>query len=576
VSIPDYTCPFHLSSEDQIIALHTVVMGSGAIRERNAALDLYLRTFPNSAPADLTAIASSNTDPAFRVTAIHLLALHHRDDSGPLFLSLLNAPDSAIRTAAADGIDILRGSGIPKPDNSSYATQSPHEINSDPPIEVAQFLINPVYSNGAWTSPPLKPVNIDQKARALLEMMMTSAQSADEREATARALVHWPPSTYKLRAAEWGVWIADSKGDLKLVQSILDEIPPFVHRIGNTYTSLSDRYMIYIGPVTKPILHFTTDRPIALDVEVNINKGRPWFAYPKPDDLALSRHDNSTLRTSDGANKDAAEQIKNLDNSSLASMSDLREGYPWLLPPHRLHYSFSGGLGGSFIPRATQLGLRWQSLIVLPNKAPWMTSPTVPPDPKFKWWSDLRAVPSSYLTSRGETERFLYYDGPTLAKPPFIATLSGKSLALKPSPKEPTPNRPDWDPPFNAKPTLTQDATPISQYREAFFIRVAQGKPSAYRFKLNSNVQIVQELPANLPIDSASILPAFKKLLTDYGLTPEESQGLIDAWQTQFFQTEGQRLLLRLSADDYDTLCPLSIDPRPTTHTRHGFVQTEL
>ena len=35
-------------------------------------------------------------------------------------------------------------------------------------------------------------------------------------------------------------------------------------------------------------MHFTADRPLAADVEVLIVQGRPWFAYPRPDDFTLA------------------------------------------------------------------------------------------------------------------------------------------------------------------------------------------------------------------------------------------------------------------------------------------------
>jgi hypothetical protein len=97
------------------------------------------------------------------------------------------------------------------------------------------------------------------------------------------------------------------------------------------------------------------------------------------------------------------------------------------------------------------------------------------------------------------------------------------------------------------------------------------------RFTVNESKQpITQVLPAALPIAAADTVSAFKKLLTDYGLTSEESDGMIGAWDTQFFHADGQRLLLRLSAPDYDALCPISIRPPPTTLVRLGFVLTEF
>ena len=65
---------------------------------------------------------------------------------------------------------------------------------------------------------------------------------------------------------------------LKLVQSVIDEVPQFVHRTGNTARSLADR-LIEPMPmffITKPILHLTADRPLAADVQVFIASGRPW------------------------------------------------------------------------------------------------------------------------------------------------------------------------------------------------------------------------------------------------------------------------------------------------------------
>ena len=129
-------------------------------------------------------------------------------------------------------------------------------------------------------------IELPAAMRAALETMMLDGPSSEERMAAARALLAWPPADYRLRVAEWGVWINDG-GQLKLAQSVLDEIPPFVHRTGNTVASLSDR-LNPIMIITKPIMHFTADRPLAADVEVLIAQGRPWFAYPRPDDFTMA------------------------------------------------------------------------------------------------------------------------------------------------------------------------------------------------------------------------------------------------------------------------------------------------
>src|SRR5205823_4625433 len=59
------------------------------------------------------------------------------------------------------------------------------------------------------------------------------------------------------------------------------------------------------------------------------------------------------------------------------------------------------------------IGVRWQSLIVSPKKLAWMNIAEVGNNPRFGWWKRLREVDCSWISSRGESERFLYYDGPT-------------------------------------------------------------------------------------------------------------------------------------------------------------------
>ena len=65
-------------------------------------------------------------------------------------------------------------------------------------------------------------------------------------------------------------------------------------------------------------------------------------------------------------------------------------------------------------------------------------------------------------------------------------------------------------------------------------------------------------------------------MLTEYGLTADEASGLADVWKRQFWETPGKRLLVVLSAKDYDAMCPLHIRPKPTALVRLGVLLTEL
>ena len=196
------------------------------------------------------------------------------------------------------------------------------------------------------------------------------------------------------------MWINDG-GQLKLAQAVLDEIPPFVHRTGNTLASLSDR-LNPILIVTKPIVHFTADRPLAADVEVIIAQGRPWFAYPRPDDFTMLAIPYGSW--GNGADPDPVLAV--FDKAHVPELQPTAEGYPWLAPPHRTHGPVAAGPGG-VNNEIQHLGLRWQSLIISPNQRCWMTSPPIEDRQRYGWWERLRSVPSSWLGSQGESERFL-------------------------------------------------------------------------------------------------------------------------------------------------------------------------
>ena len=75
---------------------------------------------------------------------------------------------------------------------------------------------------------------------------------------------------------------------------------------------------------------------------------------------------------------------------------------------------------------------------------------------------------------------------------------------------------------------------------------------------------------------SAAAEKHFLAMLTEYGLTAEEAAGLADVWRKQFWETPGKRLLVVLSAKDYDAMCPLHVRPKPTELVRLGVLLTEL
>jgi hypothetical protein len=257
-----------------------------------------------------------------------------------------------------------------------------------------------------------------------------------------------------------------------------------------------------------------------------------------------------------------------MDKPSLEKLSNLSQGYPWLSPNHIAEGSIDGWMSDQNV--LTSLGLRWQSVIVSPTLLPWMNPPNVGTDPKFAWWKRLRQVPSSWISNRNESERFLYYDGPTLAAPPVSFTLAGQELGMA------------------LKQEDAQDAMdtgfPSRQYsrppQSVLWINHKDGKlngesiPPPAGFDGN-HPQGIHKL-AEESLHGDQVIVEFRRMLTDTGLTVDEAEGLIVSWTPPFFQTPGKRVLCIMSRADYDFLCPIQIRPTPTEIVRVGIILTEF
>jgi hypothetical protein len=551
-----------------------------------------------SDPAPLLAIlldaVSEEPDAAVRETQLHLIGLYRRPESAATLLAMMDDADATVRAAAADALGIVHAPAYPIPLSPDYLSQArgsrPSSIASCEPL----LLIDPLVMLSRYGNPQppvckwndtiaADPVDLPRSARVPLERMMLDGSTAMEREAAARALVRWPPDGYRLRVAEWGVWIAD-RGELKLAQSVLDEIPPFVHRTGNSLDSFGDR-INQIMFITKPVLHVTASHPMALDVEVRFRRGRPWFAYPRPDDFGMSTYTvyiDYKKRADGECEKDGngklvpdtqPSPVEGLHNPKLAALTDLREGYPWLTPEHRSY----GAVGGGTVAISNavlDLGLHWQSLIVTPQKQPWMNEPTAPADPKFAWWQKLRAVPSSWIASRGEAERFLYYDGPSRTKALVAVTREGDKLIFRRRKDEVERHYATDGRLESLVPTPAGNSKPNGA-GVGLLIVVRDGRPVARKTDVPEadSELIVADLPQ---VNGNAIEPTLLGLLVGAGLSEPEARGLLDCWRGQFLSTPGTRFLHIVPASEYDRLCPMRIAPQPTEFVRVGIILTEL
>ncbi|HEV3342388.1 MAG TPA: HEAT repeat domain-containing protein [Pirellulales bacterium] len=565
--------PTGMTEADEMSLLDTGLNRYKSPEEQAAFFKMLVERHPSEAKNRLLGRLKYPAEPEVRALQLHLLGLYRDKTIVDRLVPFLDDSKATVRAAAVESIGFIRCPSFRVPlAHGNFGLEGP-ATESMPAINVDDIVFS-TYLDGGLSQINSLPddrepvvIEVPQDLRARFETMMLSGASAQERAAAARALLTWPPADYRLRVAEWGVWLND-EGDLKLMQAVLDEIPGFVHRTGNRLASLQHR-VNRIMFVTKPIVHITVDRPLAVDFDVLISHGRPWFAYPRPDDFTLTAGVAIRWNEDQTPEPRPLERYDRVDQGELVSLS---EGYPWLRPHHRMSGpTVAGGPGGHLATNVvTSVGLHWQSLIVSPQLQKWMHLPDVT-EPNHDWWKRLREVPSAYVNSQGETERFLYYDGPTLLNSPVGAVLSDDELSLTDRGAVPDDDLRD----FALRPGDGRVVSDASQARRGMFVEVRDGRPQGRRLGLLRSFQrfLLSSLP---PLEGDEALDAFRSMLAETGLTDDEIAGLLASWQQHFFKTEGRRLLLVMSKDDYGAMCPLVVRPTPTELVRVGIVLMEF
>jgi hypothetical protein len=546
--------------------------------DRARALKALIESAGDQSLPVLLHAAENETDFTNLVHELELIGLCRDRTTAPFLVRHLSYPDPNVRAAAADALGILR-----QPSFQIEREGHMPQLRSIPPIDLGEPFKG--YHAFLQSNRMIRGIPLDPSVQAALLKMMTCGVTVQEREAAARALVTWPPRRYHLRLAEWGVWMNQS-GQLALTKSLIDEIPEFVHRTGNPSDQFQS-YFLFPTFIFKPIVHLTVSTPMAVDIDVRIQSGRPWFAFPKPDDYSLTMVPADASQPSVIALSPAGPTslpTTDVSNPRLNPLADTSDGYSWISPHHQLQWvpvSGSTAIGA--------IGVHWQSLIVSAERLQWMKPPAISSDIRFSWWSDLRKVPSSWVSSRNESERFLYYDGPTRRQVPVDVFLSrnGSVLGFGPvaierspapasdakslQPKQPWEFQPED--PWEFKP-IDSPANPAVPAREGLYIEFHHDRLQAQYFKVDSNSSVA--LQPNLPLQADAVVNRLREMLTSYGLTTPEANGLIAAWTPQFFQTEGRRFLLRMSPQDYASRCPMQVRPTPTEIVRLGLILTEF
>ena len=65
-------------------------------------------------------------------------------------------------------------------------------------------------------------------------------------------------------------------------------------------------------------------------------------------------------------------------------------------------------------------------------------------------------------------------------------------------------------------------------------------------------------------------------LIVSNGLTPEETKGLMDSWNSEFFERNGTRLISIMSTAQYNNYCTLKVSPQPTSLSRVGIILSPI
>lgn len=538
--------PIPLPDEQKLAVFRAALMDLPTPTERIAGLKLLIEEYPGSPLPTLLDALQMEREPSVIVWLLRSIGLCKDAKTLSSIEAFQSHKDPGVQVAAVNAIGCIFEK-LPK-DGVGTLYQDQNSLASSPSIGVygIAFRGNAAAQMGGDHTLP-------ETTRLRLLEIMVGTTSQELRQAAAYALANCPEDRYKLRVAEWGVWIANGSS-YELVAAILEEIPPFVHQTGNAAKAILSERPPLITTVSKPIIHITANRPIAVDLEVSIRHGRPWFAFPMPDDFELLTDESRSAKI----------PLESLERSHLSNLTDTWEGHKWMKPTHR-------GLGwASWGNGIVGLGLRWQSLVVMPEHRPWMVEPKVPDDAKYQWWNRLRQVPSSWVWNRGEADRFLYYDGPTKFPPPLTVKRNRSSLAFTVS-EEPDRSTVYFNPIAGSRGLQRRMAESV---RAGIFVKVDdQNAVGTQVVAPDASGEVALQLDLRGEDQLAGEL---LNLRIERGLTEPEAMGLIDAWRPQFFHTAGARLILIMSSADYETLCPIKVRPAPTEMVRVGIILTEF
>lgn len=311
------------------------------------------------------------------------------------------------------------------------------------------------------------------------------------------------PGTYELH--EWGVFMVPRNA----VWANLDMKGEWSSMPKEFYGRLPERTLPYRGPVSKPVIYFHAEKPVALKLTIRFADGVPTIWWP------------------------AAERPVN-NGVTIKEDRSILEFAPQLVKRNEKDLHGPGAVN----PRKLAV-------------------------PAGHWVETLRAVEASEVFCAGgwghigtswDTERFIYYDG--LMKPPPTPGVDrqGERFVLD------IPGTEIW-----------QDVMLIE--RNAGKITVAENwggwdkpfEPGAGRHEFIS-------MKASDEASLKELAKELAKRLDAAGLNKDEADALVKVWGEGIFNQDGLTLFYRVPQAVYEKWLPLKAEPAPSKTVRVGLV----
>ncbi len=291
-----------------------------------------------------------------------------------------------------------------------------------------------------------------------------------------------PPSVAGFRAHEWGVWLVD--GGNVTIDDLMRESPLFVHRAGASHTPAT--------PTPNP----QPNPPVIVRPPPTVRKPVLFLSANAPLDV--------TVRVG------------------------FRNGAPWLFYP-----------GGTETEVGPHHGLTFTGRVVPNGRTP------LAPIPRGHFFKHLRdASRSTFLASNGESERFIFYDGPSEV----------------------------------VRVTARRDATHVR-------IQAPEGAVETVFVVANGRYQTVVASP-QASLSLADLARTGKRtrglerelsaVLAARGLTRAEVRSLVRTWQDELVNADALHVISLVSPAAYEAALPMTIVPQPSEVVRVGVVIERL